>query len=110
VAEKLSASQKRTMLCGVGSVVSYETLHMRYYCLLVGVGLPASNIETVHPYTAAAWLTSSFRTNAGKLPQVTLRQPHSTSTDVPTTLPNNPQRNSVFTPPTPPPTKKIFFF
>jgi len=38
VAEQLSASQKRTMLFGVGSVVSYDNLNMRYYCLFVRVG------------------------------------------------------------------------
>jgi len=27
-------------------------------------GVPASNIETVHPYSAASWLASSFQINA----------------------------------------------
>lgn len=68
-------------------------------------GVPGSNNETVHPYSASSWLASSSQINAGILPQITLRQPHSTSTDVPTTLLNNPQRNSVFTP-----SQRAFFF
>jgi hypothetical protein len=96
VAAQLPASQNRTMLGWDGWLVSTQL----WICAIIVTctcGVPASNIDTVNPHQAASRLASSVQINTGILPQITLRPPHSTSTDVPTKLLNNPQRGFVFT-------------